>query len=332
MPKNKNAAIRYRIIDKMLRNKYRLYPTLQNLIDAVREYTDGILEVSESSIQKDIQAMKSPDLFSAPIVFSRKEKGYYYDDGTGKRDESFSIDGVPLNDAEISAIKLAAGILKQFQGTEFMSGYESAIDKILTKIDVTQNPEIESIIQVEQTPASTGSEFINPLIQLISERLTVQFEYTKFYKEKSEIYTVHPYLIREYRNRWYLIGLDDLKKEIRTFGLDRISNLVQASGIKYIRDTKFKPEVYFKYALGISVFNDRAPEEIQLSFKPFTGKYIKTQPWHDTQEEMVNNEKEYRIKLKLMPSMELIREVRSYGNDVKVLKPEWLKNEVEGKR
>jgi predicted DNA-binding transcriptional regulator YafY len=326
MPKNKNAAIRYRIIDKMLRNKFRPYPTKEDLLNAILEHTDGTLDVSASTLEKDIVAMKSPDLFNAPIEYNRTHGGYEY------TDKDFSIDGIPLNDDEISAIEFAAGILKQFQGTEFMQEYESAIEKIFAKINVRKNPEIETVIQIEKAPTRTGSEFISPLIQFILERCAVQFEYKKFSTDRSKIYTVHPYLIKEYRNRWYLIGLEDLSKEIRTFGLERMTVLNIASGIKFIKDPAFNAESYFKHALGITIFNNQQPEEIELSFSPEVAQYIESQPWHESQQEIAKNEREYRIKLKLMPSMELVRQVLSYGNQVKVIKSEWLKREVEGKR
>jgi predicted DNA-binding transcriptional regulator YafY len=326
MPKNKNASIRYRAIDKRIRRKYAPFPTIDDLIEAVNEITDGELQVSLSSIQKDIQAMKKPELFGAPIEYCRQNKGYFY------TDKSFSIDGIPLNDEEVGAIKFAAGILKQFKGTDFLDGYDGAIDKILAKINVNKITDSDDIIQIEKAPLTIGNEYINPLIQFISNKQTITFEYTKFHTEQSKIYTLHPYLIKEYRNRWYVIGMEEACQEIRTFGIDRMEHLKVSNTVKFFRKPDFDPVSYFKYSLGITTINNKIPEDIELSFTPFIGKYIKSQPWHQTQVELVNSTDEYRIRLKLMPSMELIKEILSYGKDVKVLKPDWLIKEVELKR
>lgn len=324
MPANKEAYIRYRIIDSCLRNRFKPYPTLAHLVDKCTEVLGKYF--SESTIQKDLLAMRSDEglAFKAPISYSKIEMGYYY------TDENFSINSIPLTEEEITAIEFASGILQQFKDVGFLKQFENAIDKIreAVKIGRTLDEGFNDIIQVEQAPYLKGLEHLEELVYCIKNDIVVEFDYHPFNKKTVNRHCVHPYLIKEYRNRWYLIGMHDHYKKIRTFGIDRVEQLKRTE-IDFEKMKGFKAADFFKYSFGITTDINKQ-EEVVLSFTPLEGSYIKTQHLHSTQKILVDNDKEFRISITVYPTHELQMQILGYGANVKILKPKWLASKIKG--
>ena len=324
MPANKEALIRYRIIDGALRDKQKPYPTLGEIV----ELCENVLgkSFSESTIQKDIYALRNDQglNYNAPIEFSRQHSGYYY------TEDSYTIASIALTGGELNAIEFAAGILEQFKGTELHGEFDNAVEKILQTLSIRKilkNEQIEKIIQVEKASYFKGTEYLSQLIEIIKKSQVVSFDYHSFERDGAKRHTLHPYLLKEYRNRWYLVGYHPEYKAIRTFGIDRMDNL-KSGKEKYTMIEKFDPIAYFKHSFGISI-SDNKPEEVILSFAPLEGKYIKSQTIHSTQKIITDTDKELRISINVMVSYELQMQIMSYGDQVKVIKPASLAKTVK---
>jgi predicted DNA-binding transcriptional regulator YafY len=326
MPANKEAFIRYRIIDRMLRNKQKSFPTMEDLVDELEEKLGKTF--SESTIQKDIKAMKEDPLlgYNAPIAYHRGFKGYYYED------PSFSIAEIPLSESDIASIEFAATLLQQFKDVKLFSEFGSAADKIFNALNVStllDEEQANSIIQFEKVPMYTGSDWIGVLIEHIRDRNVIAIEYRKFDQEDSSRRVLHPYLLKEYRNRWYLLGLPENEKDIRTFALDRIVNIQKAAG-KFIMHADFSADDYFRHAYGITTFQGK-PATVKLWVSPFSAGYVKTQPLHATQKVLKENEKGIEIELKVGITVELVMDILSFGSNIKVIGPEQLKQQIAEK-
>jgi predicted DNA-binding transcriptional regulator YafY len=321
MPKNKEAAIRYRIIDKCLRNRQKPYPSLSEMVEQCEEVLGK--NFSESTIQKDIYSMRFDDGlgFNAPITYNKVHKGYCYED------ENYTIASVPLNDEELQAIQFAVSVLDQFKGVEMLEQFSHAIHKITEAVNLGKSlGSHRNFIQFEQAPFFKGSEWLNVFANAIANSEALRISYLPFDNDKTRDYIYHPYLLKEYRNRWYVIGYDDHAGMIRTFGLDRVEK-IEKSDIDY-KYAEFKPSIYFSHTIGITV-GDLEPREVVLSFTPIQGKYIKTQPMHSSQTVLADDEKEFRIRLKVLINYELLMLILSYGKEVKVIKPESLQAEIK---
>lgn len=323
MPANKEALIRYRIIDGALRDKQKPYPTLGEIV----ELCENVLgkSFSESTIQKDIYALRNDQglNYNAPIEFSRLHNGYYY------TEDSYTIASIALTGAEINAIEFAAGILEQFKGTDLYNEFDNAVEKILQTLSIRKilkSEQIEKIIQVEKAFYFKGTELLSQLVEIIKKSQIISFDYHPFERDVKK-HTLHPYLIKEYRNRWYLIGYHPEHKAVRTFGIDRISHL-KTGKEKYVMIENFDPSTYFKHSFGISI-TDNIPEVVILSFSPLEGKYIKNQSIHATQKIILDNDKELRISINVMVSYELQMQLLGYGDQVKVIKPASLAKTVK---
>lgn len=324
MPANKEALIRYRIIDGLLRDKQNPFPSM----DTILEKCESVLgkTFSESTIQKDIYTLRKDQglNYNAPIEFSRQHQGYYYSE------EGYTIAAVALTGDEINAIEFAAGILGQFKGTELQVEFDHAVEKILQTLSIRKilkNEQIEKIIQVEKVSYFKGTEYLSKLVEMIKKSQIITFDYHSFERDQPKQHTLHPYLLKEYRNRWYLVGYQPKYAAIRTFGIDRIDNL-KAGKEKYTMIDQFDPANYFKHSFGIST-TDEKPEDVVLSFSPMEGKYIKNQTIHPSQKIITDNEKELRISIHVMISYELQMQLLSYGEHVKVIKPASLAKTIK---
>jgi len=326
MPANKEAFIRFRILDEMLRDKRKTYPSMEDFIDVMEEKLGK--EFSVSTVQKDIKAMKQDPLlgFLAPIKWSKREGGYYY------TDENYSISNIPLSEKDLDSLEFAATLLQQFKGVKMFNDFESAVDKIFNAISVSSllsEEEIEETIQFEKVPTYKGSDLIGKLLEHIKKRECINLEYKKFNSDEVKTHTISPYLLKEYRNRWYLIGMNHKNEYINTFGLDRIDFIEKSKKVFKFHKT-FSPKTYFKHAYGITTFIGEA-EEVILSFNKYQKNYILTQELHESQKIISNSKGELVISLKVGITVELIMAIMSFGENVKVIAPDSLKKTIKEK-
>ena len=324
MPKVKYALIRQRVIDSCIRNPYRPYPTKEDLRLACEEklYGEGAEgEISPSTIEKDLFALREE--YEAPIAFSKKYKGYYY------TDIGFSLDEFPLNEEEVDAIKFAANTLFQFRNTPIFKSYSAAIEKIIDRVNISSDVQDEAIgkyVQFQANPYFKGNQYLSQLLEAIKARKQVEFSYSNFQKQETKTYQLHPYLLKEYAGRWYLIGFSEKRNNYLTFGLDRFESMkILNQGFEL--DKKFDSDNFFKHSLGITVFDDE-PQEIILKLSPVEGKYLKSLPLHPSQKILVDNDNECRISLFLIVTQELIMKILSLGIGVEVIQPESLRKEI----
>ena len=324
MPAIKNALLRYRIIDRSIRNEYNPYPTKEQLRQACEEEIYGTsegLHICHSTIEKDIFAMRMEH--DAPIAYSKREKGYYY------TNDEFTMDDVPLTEKDISAIKAASTILHQFKSTSLFSQYQFAIDKILDRAVTSQQKfsNTENNIQFETLPTISGNEYLESVLEAIKKRNVLQFEYYNYIKDVKTIRRVHPYLLKEYRNRWYLIGKSELKNKVITFGLDRISNL-QALENLFTVDSSFNPDYFFQHSIGITVFDEK-PQEIIIKTNNILSKYLTSQPLHHSQKlSEVHHNGDHLFSYFLLVTYELKMTILGYGSDCEVIAPLSLREQI----
>ena len=157
------------------------------------------------------------------------------------------MDDIPLTDSDISAIKAATSILNQFKNTQLFSQFQYAIEKILDRVTLTENNKSnfnDDIVHFESLPTVGGNEYLEPILKAIQNKKAIQFEYQSFKSDNASIRRIHPYLLKEYRNRWYVIGKSELKNKIITFGLDRIKDLFMLES-NFSVDSSFSPDLFF---------------------------------------------------------------------------------------
>lgn len=319
MPHSKSASLRYRIIDQCLRNKQRKFPSLEDLVEKVSSDLDK--SISSSMISKDLQFMRNE--FSAPIAYDKNHRGYYY------TEEDFSLEKFPLTHEEIEALDFSTALLSQFKGSKLFQQYENAINKVIEGYRVSKilGKSEDQIMQTETPVVSTDTRWLEILLKSILEKQLVQIIYKGFNRPESN-HQFSPYLLKEYRNRWYVIGHSERAQNTIVLALDRIQKVDEAKG-EYVSNEDFNAGEYFKYSIGITQIHGVKPREILLSFTPEQSQYVLSQPLHHSQEVVRSDEKEVVIRLFVYLSQELLMLILSYGAGVKVLEPAELRRQVE---
>ncbi len=172
-----------------------------------------------------------------------------------------------------------------------------------------------------------GAEHLHGILYAIKNRRVIRFDYQKFWEDEKTRRTGEPYALKEFKNRWYVLLRDLKDKTVKSFGLDRISEL-EITNSTFKQDSGFSAKEHFRNSFGIISPHDDEPQEIILSFDPVQGKYLKSQPLHETQEILIDDVKETRIRLKVYVTHDLVMELLSFGDNVKVLKPDNLAIEI----
>lgn len=326
MPANKYALLRYRIIDRCLTKKN--FPNKEDLRQACEDSLYGSYgeNISESTIEKDLWAMRNESElgYHAPIKYSKLEKGYFYED------ENYSISELSLNEADIESIQIAAATLNQFKDNPIFQQYENAIDKIVNRLTITANPSeenLESLIQFENTPKATGTEYLNPLLSAIKNQEIIQIYYQKYSSNQAQKYILEPYLLKEYRNRWYLISFEKSREKFLTFGLERIEKLDLTDEF-YTRNIDFNSDRFFKDSIGITEI-DTEPKSITLEFDALQANYIMSKPLHHSQKIIEQNESTTTIELQVLETYELIQLILGFGKSVRVKSPKELAHRIK---
>lgn len=328
MPVNKYALLRYRVIDRCLTNRFRPYPTIEDIQYACEEalYGSSNERISRSTIEKDLKAMRNEEElgYFAPIRYSKAHNGYFYDQ------EGYTIRDISLSDDEQEAIKLAAATLFQFRDLAMFKDFGSAIRKIFDRMNISpemQDEAVERHVQFETTPEAEGTDLLPDLLNAIKNRQEVCYRYRSFIDGTESERTLQPYLLKEYRNRWYVIGRDTDRDGTRTFGLDRITDLKVTERFFKV-DSDFDPDSLFRHSFGITAGGK--PMDVELRFGQRQAQFVRSQPLHPTQKTLSEDAKGITVRIRVMPSAELKMAILSFGDSVEVISPKELRDEVAG--
>jgi len=320
MSTNKHALIRYRVIDKCLRQVDRAWnwKTLgAACATEIAKVTGKTTTLSERTIKGDLQNMRNDVAlgYFAPIEYDRAEKSYYYSD------RNYSITESPLNKSDSEELKSAIGLLRQFTGFQHLEGIENIIQK-LELLAFESIAKKKSIVHLAQPAVIPGQQWLDKLYEAVKEEKALMMTYQAFGKTASN-FVISPYLLKEYDNRWYLYALNHEKKQLRTYGLERITKLVKTLQ-SYKSNEGFEPDRYFKDIIGITLEPKKKVQKITFKVHGPTINYIRTKPLHVTQKESSDGE----FQMSLIPNFELESLLLSFGENIEVLAPKALRSKL----
>ncbi|MFT7590237.1 MAG: putative DNA-binding transcriptional regulator YafY [bacterium] len=323
MPSNKEALVRYRAINRCLIN-HRI-ATKDALIDACTEAIGA--EVSWRTIAGDINAMRNDAQlgYLAPIK-NVKGEGYKY------TDKSYSIDQIPLQKEELTAIAFAANVLKQYSQVGLFSTFSEAVEKLSDKVELhvkeNDTTALGNIIAFESSTTDGGSQYINILLQHIRQQTTAEIEYHSFSSNAIKKHTIHPYFLKEYRNRWYVIGYHEGYRQLRTLALERMICIEPEYNTNY-KSSKFDIQAYYQDAVGVSITQED-PHRIVFELSPREYQYIESQPIHVSQKCISQTKDAVTIELFVILNYELKSTLLSLGSAIKIIEPTELKKFLMG--
>jgi predicted DNA-binding transcriptional regulator YafY len=164
------------------------------------------------------------------------------------------------------------------------------------------------------------------MIRSIEGKQVLRIYYHPYYEDKPYFNEVHPYLLKEHGFRWYLVGLNEFKGELRTYALDRIRDLQEVPGKPYV-EPDFDSADYFKYAIGITA-PPGTPPVIKIAVQKTQAQYLISQPWHESQNIVEENEQQVVFSFRVHPTYEFKSLLLALGKDGKVLSPARLREEI----
>ena len=268
------------------------YPSKQRIIDKLNDV--GYVS-SERTTERDMRSIR--DLLLIEIRFDRAKNGYYIDEESQK---TFN---------------------------EWLSFFELYQTARVINDTLLKSADNIDYIDFDRNKQLINERVLSELLSATFEKRKVHLEYHSFWKSETNNYEFHPYLIKQYQNRWYVFGTIN-NNEFRTFGLDRIVVLTVLN--EMFKPISKKPKDYFDDIIGM-IYSTSEVQPVILSYEAHQGKYIKTQPLHPSQTILIDNEKELRIQLNIRINYELEEQILKQGEKVKVIEPLELKELIKNR-
>lgn len=325
MPVNRNALLRYKTIDHCLSNHYRRW-TLDDLIeacsDALYEYEGVRKGISRRTIQLDIQTMRSDRLgYNAPIVVL-DNKYYTYED------PDYSIFHGPLTERDMSELSEAIGVLKQMSGFPSLLGMSDLVSRMEDQVSMAAGDR-EPLILMERNDLLKGLEYVPVLYDALKNRCTQEMSYQSFKAQRPSTFVFYPYVLKEFNNRWFVLGRKAKSRYLSILALDRIQGLRPLPGEPYEKPKDFDAEKYFSEMIGVSRNEGDTPQVVKFWASPMDSPYFITKPIHHTQEVIEQNEAgETLFSIKVIVNRELMRVLLGFGPGVKVVYPHSLASHI----
>lgn len=323
MPINKHALIRFKTIDNCLQNRFRKW-TLDDLVeacsDALYEYEGITKGVSKRSVQLDIQNMRSEKLgYNAPIVVLDK-KFYTYEE------KNYSITNIPLTRQDLGTLSEVVDVLRQFKGFGYFEELSGMVNRLEDKI-YKQQHKGRSYIHFEKNDLLKGLEHIDGLHKAILGKKTLDIAYQSFKSRVATPIIFYPYLLKEYRNRWFLLGM---KKNagLLVLALDRILEFKPLDKEKYVKNTIFDTDTFFDNAIGVSKSLNQREVPIVFKLDKANVPYALTKPIHASQKLLREEEDGCVFSIHVIWNYELEREILGFGECIEIMAPRNLKKKI----
>ena len=327
MPANKNAVIRYKFLDDLLSDRLHYY-SMEELTEKVNERLEdlGYSPVVSRTLEKDLVFLQERP-FCIPLERNRKGGKSYIKYSS----RSFSIFTHELSNEEISLLCEVLNTVGQFSGLPNFDWLDGLRNEMGFKKQ-------KQVLSFSNNPLLKNTNILAKLYEFVANDCVLNIVYQRFTESTPENFILHPYLLKEYNNRWYLVGWQPAKDRIFTLAIDRIIEF------EHLTEEKFNPykgniEDHFKDTIGITVYDDSAPEDIIFWASNIIVPYIETKPFHQSQSEDVLDELFLRTKYELPDegrlykirctlNLELEQALTRHFGDLIVLEPLKLRSSI----
>lgn len=331
MATNKHAQIRYTVLDECFSNFNRAY-TYKDLLKEVNDKlyyidTDGI---KLRQLQYDIAYMKSDVGYG--IELNEELKLYKGGSGPGQRifrykDPNFSLANHPLNVNDSKQLETTLTILSRYKHREEFSWLDELIPRMQLAFDLVASGD-NSMISYQQNIYLKGKKFIGELFNQIIKKNVIQITYEPFGKD-SKVWRVHPYHLKQYNERWFLICYNEEVKDMSNYALDRIQGIEETS--TSFEESPINWIDYFDDIIGVTKNKEANLEIVKLKFSEKRINYVLTKPLHGSQKIDPLDKSKLTIQIEVIPNNELIQLILSFGEDVEVLSPAIIREDVKEK-
>lgn len=325
MPNTKSSDIRYKVLDRCLRKGGYSTSGLMNEVNRELELQGFSAVSSLNTIRQDLDHIGTtyPDI---TILTSRSGRNvtYSYD-----KPES-SIFKLPFNDDELAQLTQCMAILSQFEGTPQMEWMHSFIERFRLSLNIDMGG--RQVVGFDECRYLKGKEHFATLLSAVCNRRVLAIDYKSFQRGSVKQVILHPYFIKEYNNRWFLLGREHGFDSISHLAFDRIENIEPVTGVTYIDNTEHDfNDGYFSDIIGVTKHLKLEPQKIRLRVTRSLYPYIQTKPLHETQKLKASGPDGYEIEIEVRPNYELEQLILSYGDGMTVLAPTSLREKIQAR-
>lgn len=252
---------------------------------------------SERTLERDFKALT--DEFGIDVIYSKDSNGYSLDTENQESVESL-----------LKFIELIH-IGELFK--EGLDDFELLKDKI----------------ELEDSSKFKGIDYLKDILLAIKKKKQIQFTHENYWNETEKEYTITPLLLKEYLNRWYVVGVPAGGVEIRTFGIDRIENFKIGKVSKIKRKDYEKQLDQFVNIIGLNYTAHHKVEKVSLRVYAKQIKYLESLPLHHSQKIELEAGAEYGlVTYHLIPNYEFTIEILKMNAMAEVLEPQWFRDKI----
>lgn len=323
MPNTKSSDIRYKVLDRCLRRGG--YSTLK-LMEAVSEELEfqGYEPVTAlNTIRNDLRYIENtyPDVHIIENK-SGRNKTYAYENPDS------SIYKLQFNDDELGQLSQCMAILSQFEGMPQMEWLQSFLERFRLSLNI--DPDGKRVVGFDENKYLVGREYFSRLLSAISNKEVLDISYKSFKDDSVRHKIVHPYYIKEYNNRWFLLGRTEGYDTVSTFAFDRIVNISNALNVEFIANTEIDfNDDYFTEMIGVTKPLEGTKQKVGIRVRRSLYPYIATKPIHETQRVKGSDDSSgVKIEIELYVNYELKQLLLSYGDGIEVLYPDSLRTQL----
>lgn len=188
--------------------------------------------------------------------------------------------------------------------------------------------QLKERILLEDIPS--GVEYLSAIIEAMKTNTVISITYQSYWREESHTFNVHPYCVKLFKQRWYMVAFNPYYGKLMIYALDRIFDMrKQNERFKMPKD--FDPAAFFQNYYGVIAGTKTKVEKVKIKVSAGQANYLRSLRLHPTQEEVDRNDEYSIFTYRLCPEFDFVIELLSKGEDVEVLEPIWLRKEIAGK-
>ncbi len=319
MPIDKNKYLRLQFFDYALRkgrkiSRDRLFNFVNNRLEE-----KGEIPVSTRTLDYDIKYMR--EQLGAPLIYDRSEGYYYYED------DEFTLFNFCLDEHEIVSMKSVEELLKPFRFFPFVDDIMRITERLSKDPGMFEHLYFP-VVRLDHNQSYKGMKWLKRLIDALHSNRKILLTYQPFGKPEFQA-KVKPILIKEYNNRWFLLGkIDNAQTHFTAFAFDRIKKIKILDDYFYPAE---KEEVLkkLKEIVGVSYPQDRPKEKIRLFLYYPAAHYVRTKPMHPSQRIVKETEEGVEVTLSLKINYELKQIILQYMPNIRILEPQHLREDIE---
>ncbi|GAA4890364.1 WYL domain-containing protein [Flaviramulus aquimarinus] len=320
MSNSKHAHIRYNILDYCFRKRAYSFDRLHEVLNRQISTFYPNESISVRTLREDLKVFRNKENgFGAPLP--DKVRILKYDD------PNFSIAQRPLLEYEQYLIDAAQQLLERFENHPKYDKLAEALIKFQDEEE--QDDDTSRILYYDHNEEYKGIKYLKPLYLAIKKKQVFLVTYKGFKDELPSQFEFHPQVLKQYNRRWFVFGLNK-SKEIEKWSIPLDERLIDFQIKEDVEYSQMKTDwdSFFRSMVGIVRPPNAEIERIILRFHNGREDYFKTKPFQPDFEEFFEDDKQDQVWFETIINKELVQQILSYGQDVEILEPERLKEEV----